>query len=58
MNQQCLDRRIPNKNILIEELKHWQTKRNEEKASIDWMFDVDLARQKLNRAYGKLNCQN
>ena len=58
MNQQCLDRRIPNKDILIEELSHWQTERNGEKASIKWMFDVDKARQKLDRAYGKLISQN
>lgn len=34
MNQQCLDRRILNKNILIEELSHWQTERNGKKVSI------------------------
>lgn len=58
MNQQCLDRRIPNKDTLIEELKNWQTERNAKKASIKWLFDVDKARQKLNRAYGKLSGQN
>tara|TARA_Y100000588_G_C14165296_1_gene886647 strand:+ start:384 stop:1508 length:1125 start_codon:yes stop_codon:yes gene_type:complete len=58
MNQQCLDRRIANRDILIEELSHWQTERNAEKASIKWMFDVDKARQKLDRAYGKLTGQN
>lgn len=58
MNQKCLDRRIPNKDILIEELEHWQKKRNAKKASIKWMFDVDKARQKLERAYGKLSSQN
>ena len=58
MNQQCLDRRIPNKDILIKELSHWQTERNAKKASIKWMFDVDKARQKLDRAYGKLTGQN
>jgi len=58
MNQQCLNRRIPNKNILIEELNHWQIERNKEKASIKWMFDVEKARQKLDRAYSKLTSQN
>jgi len=58
MNQQCLDRRISNKDILIEELEYWQKDRNAKKASIKWMFDVDKARQKLERAYGKLNSQN
>lgn len=58
MNQQCLDRCISNKDILIEELEYWQKDRNAKKASIKWMFDVDKARQKLERAYGKLNSQN
>ena len=55
MNQQCLDRRIADKKILIEELEHWQNQRNSQKASITWMFDVDKARKKLNRAYEALN---
>lgn len=58
MNQQCLDRRISDKTTLITELEQWQMKRNEEKASINWMFDVDKARKKLSRAYGKLTFQN
>jgi transposase len=58
MNQQCLDRRIPNQNVLIEELEHWQIQRNKEKASIQWMFDVDKARVKLNRSYQNLIGQN
>ena len=58
MNQQCLDRRIANKALLIEELAHWEKLRNEEKASIKWMFNVDTAREKLDKAYGKLTCQN
>jgi len=58
MNQQCLDRRISSKDILMEELNHWQTARNNEKASIKWLFDVDKARQKLDRAYAMLTGQN
>lgn len=58
MNQQCLNRRIPNKKILVDELEHWQIQRNKEKASINWMFNVDKARKKLNRAYEKLIGQN
>lgn len=58
MNQQCLDRRIPTQAILIDELQHWQTERNKEKASIKWMFNVDKARQKLGHAYAKLTGQN
>ncbi|MDR7123017.1 hypothetical protein J2W69_004000, partial [Rheinheimera soli] len=43
---------------LISELKAWEDSRNAEKASINWMFDVDGARRKLNRAYGNLISQN
>jgi len=58
MNQQCLDRRIPDKETLSQELGHWQKQRNRQKASINWMFNVDKAREKLDRAYEKLNNQN
>ncbi|MCL1158247.1 transposase, partial [Shewanella inventionis] len=58
MNRQCLDRRIGTWNDLRLSLKAWETTRNNEKASINWMFDVDNARSKLNRAYKFLNSQN
>lgn len=58
MNRQCLDRRIGNWDMLTSELKAWEHSRNTEKASINWMFDVDSARQKLNRAYETLTSQN
>ena len=58
MNQQCLNRRISNKKILINELEHWQIQQNKKQASINWMFNVDKARKKLNRAYEKLIGQN
>ena len=58
MNQQCLDRRIANEEKLVEELSFWEKQRNNEKASIKWMFDVEKAREKLHKAYAKLTCQN
>ena len=58
MNQQCLDRRLPNIEVLRYELERWQEMRNEEKASIKWMFNVDAARTKFERSYEKLNRQN
>ena len=54
MSKQCLDRRISNMGMLKAELLAWETKRNEEKATIKWMFDVDAARTKLHRAYDNL----
>jgi transposase len=58
MNQQCLDRRIPSKEMLIKELASWEIARNNAKASINWMFNVETAREKLDKAYAKLTCQN
>ena len=58
MNQQCLNRRMGNRDFLISELAAWESRRNEKNATIRWMFDVDSARTKLNRAYEKLTCQN
>jgi transposase len=58
MNQQCLDRRIPDWETLTSELTAWEKQRNKEKASIKWMFNIDKARKKLNRAYDGLNQSN
>jgi transposase len=51
MVAQCLDRRIPDKATLIEEVAAWERRRNAEKARIKWMFTVDRARAKLGRLY-------
>ena len=40
---------------LARELAAWATARNAEGASIDWMFDVDRAREKLGRSYPQMN---
>jgi hypothetical protein len=58
MNRQCLNRRIATWDALRLSLTAWETARNSEKAGIKWMFDVDNARLKLNRAYKLLNRQN
>ena len=55
MNQQCLDRRIPSWDKLQSELAAWEKRKNDEGATIKWMFDVDKARKKLTRAYEHLN---
>lgn len=55
MNQQCLDRRIPSWDQLHSELAAWEARKNEERATINWMFNVDAARKKLTRAYEQLN---
>ena len=51
MVQQCLDRRIPDKDTLVAEVARWERRRNAEGAKIKWLFTVDRARQKMGRAY-------
>jgi transposase len=51
MAGQCLDRRIPSKAILVDEVAHWERARNAEGATIKWLFTVDRARGKLGRKY-------
>ena len=55
MNQQCLDRRIPDWATLETQLAAWEKRRNKERATIKWLFDVTKARKKLTRAYQGLN---
>jgi hypothetical protein len=57
MVDQCLNRRIPDKAMLIKEIAAWERRRNAEKAQIDWLFTVDRARQKLGRAYPPPACR-
>lgn len=51
MVAQCLNRRIPDKATLVREIAAWERSRNRAKATIDWMFTVDRAREKLGRVY-------
>jgi len=48
---QCLDRRIPDKLNLIEEVAAWETHRNKHHAKADWQFTTDDARVKLKKLY-------
>ena len=51
MAAQCLDRRIPTKEMLVKEVKAWERGRNRDGARIKWLFTVERAREKLGRAY-------
>jgi transposase len=51
MVSQCLDRRIPERSILVSEVAAWERRRNRDKAAIKWLFTVERAREKLGRAY-------
>ena len=48
---QCLDRRIPDKTKLTEEVAAWQENRNKHHAKADWQFTTADARVKLKRLY-------
>jgi transposase len=55
MNRQCLDRRIPDLVTLERELAAWESDRNDEQATINWLFNIKTARRKLGRAYPEIN---
>ena len=51
MDRQCLNRRIPNADMLKKELVAWQKARNKVKAKIEWKFTKQDADDKLSRHY-------
>ena len=51
LSRQCLDRRIPNKKALIEEVAAWEEDRNKSHTKADWQFTTADARIKLKRLY-------
>jgi len=51
LSKQCLDRRIPDKETLTREVAAWERQRNDDGATIRWMFTVDKAREKMGAAY-------
>ncbi len=55
MNGQCLDRRIPEQQIICEEVAAWEQQRNQEEAKIRWTFTVSDARVKLAKIYPSIN---
>lgn len=52
--RQCLDRRIPNKERMIQEVKAWQDQRNSEVVKVHWQFTTADARVKLKSLYPKI----
>jgi transposase len=50
---QCLERRIEDVALLNAEVAAWEHQRNHAKASIEWMFTTEKAREKMGRAYPK-----
>ena len=57
LSRQCLDRRIPNAQLLQREVDAWQTERNVRRKNIEWQFTRQDADMKLGRHYvSKLVC--
>jgi len=51
LTRQCLDRRIPEKDVLKEEIAAWEKRRNQISSKTDWQFTTEDARIKLKRLY-------
>ena len=48
---QCLDRRIPDQQTLIDEIAAWEHDRNAHHTKADWQFTTQTARVKLKHLY-------
>ena len=48
---QCLDRRIPDKQMMVDQVGAWTLKRNAANAGADWRFTTSDARIKLKSLY-------
>ena len=51
LSSQCLDRRIPDKLTLIDEVAAWEQERNANHAKANWHFTTSTARVKLKHLY-------
>jgi hypothetical protein len=50
-SRQCLDRRIPDKQALIEQVVAWENNRNKKRTKADWQFTTADTPVKLKRLY-------
>lgn len=51
LSRQCLNRRIPNQESLIQEVEAWQRDRNQKAVMTHWQFKIEDARIKLRSLY-------
>ena len=54
LSSQCLDRRVPDRQVLKEEVEAWQADRNRKHAKADWQFTTAEAQVNLKRLYPAL----
>ena len=57
LTNQCLDRRIPDRPTMIEEIDAWQSERNLQEATTNWTFNIQRARFKMKSTYPKIDGQ-
>jgi len=53
--RQCLERRIPDEETLIQEIRAWEERRNAIQATVDWQFTTKDARTKLKNLYPSIH---
>jgi len=58
LSRQCLDRRIPNIDMLRQEALIWQDERNKKAIKVHWSFTTDKAREKLENRYNEVSSKN
>jgi hypothetical protein len=51
LTEQCLDRRMGNQVIVVNEIGAWKSERNAAWATIDWRFTIPNSRDKLKKLY-------
>ena len=54
LSGRCLDRRIPDRSTLTDEVAAWEASRNKKHVKADWQFTTADARVKLKRLYPAL----
>ena len=54
LNRQCLDRRIPTRELLASEAKAWEDERNDQVVKVLWRFTTADARIKLEHLYPQI----
>jgi hypothetical protein len=52
--RQCLNRRIPDQEMLDTEVQAWVHERNDQVVKVDWRFTTQDARIKLKHLYPKI----
>ncbi len=58
LSRQCLNRRIPSKELLAKEVLAIIKERSDKQIKINWQFSIESARTKLNRHYHQVNTDN